>query len=157
VLRAGVGVLLMPPIRPATADDAGAIRAMLVDGRLPVEDLDAAPVAFFVADQDDAVLGVVGIEPYGDAALLRSLAVAPGRRQHGVGESLVAAAETYARSLGIGQLVLLTTTAAPFFAKRGYVGIARDAAPASVRASAEFLSICPASATCMAKTLEASP
>ena len=50
---------------------------------------------------------------------------------------------------GIGQLVLLTQTAEQFFARRGYAVIAREAAPAAVQHSAEFRSICPASATCM--------
>ena len=50
--------------------------------------------------------------------------------------------------------MLLTTTAASFFAKRGYRPLARDEAPAAVRATAEFRSICPASATCMGKSLE---
>ena len=54
-------------------------------------------------------------------------------------------------SRGVADLVLLTTTAAPFFAKRGYTVIERRDAPAPVQHSAEFATICPASATCMLK------
>jgi amino-acid N-acetyltransferase len=45
---------------------------------------------------------------------------------------------------------LLTTTAAPFFTRFGFTSAARDAAPAALRATAEFASLCPASAVCMA-------
>ena len=58
---------------------------------------------------------------------------------------------------GMDQLVLLTQTAEPFFATRGYAVIAREAAPAAVRRSAEFRSICPASAICMTRQLRAMP
>ena len=87
------------------------------------------------------------------SSLLRSLAVRDGERGRGIGEQLVGAIEARAAMLGLQQLVLLTETAAPFFARRGYVAITRDLAPPAVQHSAEFRSICPASATCMIKSL----
>lgn len=166
MLQAGVGLLLMPAIRPATEADRAAIRpateadrsaiqALLIASALPAGDLDDAPISFLVAADDDGLAGVVGIEACGDTGLLRSLAVVPARRGSGLGHALVEAAEAHARERGLGGLVLLTTTAAPFFGRRGYRDLPRDAAPAAVRATAEFRSICPASATCMAKSLEA--
>ena len=48
---------------------------------------------------------------------------------------------------------LLTTTAEDFFARRGYVRIARDEAPETIRATREFADICPAGSAIMRKVL----
>jgi amino-acid N-acetyltransferase len=58
-----------------------------------------------------------------------------------------------ARADGARQLVLLTETAQPFFVQLGYQVIERDDAPGEVKRSAEFASLCPASAVCMTKSL----
>lgn len=141
-------------LRPGTPDDHAAIRNLLRESRLPVDDLDTAPVDFVVACDGDALVGVVGVEPFGDVGLLRSLAVHGARRGQGLGGRLVEAMEARAASQGHRQLVLLTETAAAFFARRGYAAIPRDQAPATVQASAEFRSLCPASAVCMTKRPE---
>lgn len=141
-------------LRNATRDDHAAIRGLLQDSRLPVADLDASAIDFIVAVDADALAGVVGVESFGDVGLLRSLAVRIDQRGLGIGDRLVAAIEARAATQGLRRLVLLTETAAPFFARRGYAAIARDQAPAAVHASTEFRALCPASATCMIKSLE---
>jgi len=140
-------------IRSARAADQAALRNLLVANRLPVEDLDESDIGFLVASDGERVLGVIGMERHGDTGLLRSLVVADEIRGTGMGARLVSSLEELAQAEGCQRLVLLTQTAAPFFASRGYEVIERDAAPADVRASAEFRSLCPASATCMAKML----
>ena len=144
----------MPIIRPADHRDAADIRSLLAACGLPVEDLDTAVVDLLVMHAADVLVGVVGVERFGHYGLLRSLAVTSALRGTGIGEKLLHAAELHAHSSGLIGLVLLTTTAAPFFAHRGYVIIGRTDAPAAVQGSAEFRSICPLSATCMSKTLE---
>ncbi len=62
-----------------------------------------------------------------------------------------------ARAARITELVLLTQTATEFFARHGYRVIERAAAPQDMQGSEEFRSLCPGSATCMAKSLSASP
>lgn len=64
--------------------------------------------------------------------------------------------ERIARAAGITQLVLLTETAKQFFEHQGYSVLDRSDVPRDLQESEEFRSLCPASATCMAKTL-ASP
>jgi amino-acid N-acetyltransferase len=140
-------------LRPANDSEQAGIRAMLANSGLPVQDLATSTIDFIVAVADAQVVGVVGLEAFDGAGLLRSLAVEPERRDAGAGALLVQAVETLARDRGLQQLVLLTQTAEPFFARRGYAVIARGDAPESVRASSEFRSICPASATCMSKSL----
>jgi amino-acid N-acetyltransferase len=134
----------------ARSADEAAIRQLLVECGLPTSDLTAELLVNFLACRADGrVIGVVGIEPAGDAALLRSLAVAPGRRGCGVGRELVQRAEAQARALGAEAVYLLTTTADRFFAALGYRTVARESAPASVRATAEFSSLCPSTSVCM--------
>lgn len=139
---------------PAQAADLPDIRALLQADKLPQEDLTPAHLADFVVLRDGATLvAVAGLERHGADGLLRSVAVAPGRRGGGLGAGLVQAVEARARAAGIGALYLLTTTAADFFARRGYRRIERREAPAPLQASREFSALCPASATCMVKAL----
>lgn len=141
------------PIRAASPSEHPVIRALLTDNGLPVEDLDSAAVAFWVADDGAPIAGVVGLQVFEDVGLLRSLVVRAEHRRGGTGDRLVAAIEHEARAQGLRQLVLLTQTAAQYFAHRGYRTIDRAQAPVAVQASAEFKSLCPASATCLTKSL----
>lgn len=141
-------------VRPATTNDQAAIRGLLQDSNLPVDDLDTAAIDFVVITDDAGIAGVAGVESFGESGLLRSVAVREGLRRVGIGDQLVRAAESRARTDGFRHLVLLTQTAAPFFAQRGYAVIARGDAPETVQQSAEFRFICPSSATCMIKSLE---
>ena len=141
-------------IAPAQADDLPAIRALLQSARLPQEDLTPAHLQDFVVLREGGTLvAVAGLERHGADGLLRSVAVAPDRRGGGLGAGLVQAVEAHARAAGLGALYLLTTTAADFFARRGYRRIERRDAPAPLQASREFAALCPSSATCMVKAL----
>jgi amino-acid N-acetyltransferase len=99
------------------------------------------------------LVACVGLEIHGDTALLRSLAVAPAHRQHGVGSAAVVAAERLARRHEVKRIYLLTTTAASFFDARGYQRRERASAPPALQRTTEFSTLCPASAVCMAKNL----
>ena len=143
----------MPRITPAHPRDLAAVRALLAAAGLPVDDLDSSPVDLLVAVDGGRVIGVAGLQVHGDAGLLRSLAVAQSHRGTGLGRALARAIEEQARQRSLRQLVLLTQTAVPFFASDGYRQIPREDAPAAIRHTAEFASLCPASATCMAKAL----
>jgi amino-acid N-acetyltransferase len=159
VLQPEIGLLLRRAVnlRPLLAGELPQVRALLTSASLPVEDLDEASVHFIVAGDGAEPLGAIGLETFGNVGLLRSMVVRPEARGSGIGGRLVEALEGHARGIGMDQLVLLTQTAEPFFANRGYAVIAREAAPVEVQRSAEFRSICPASAICMTKQLQAMP
>ena len=152
---AGICFLLrvMASVGTATSDDDASIRELLIKAGLPVDDLDTAPVRFWVARDAGEVVGVVGLEAYGTVGLLRSLVVLPARRNGGVGAALVQALESDSCREGVDLLVLLTETAQTFFAKHGYSVRDRRGVPASIQQTAEFKSLCPASAVCMSKGL----
>lgn len=137
--------------RPATAADAEAIHDLLVRNGLPTGDLATSRAQFIVACDSERVIGAGAIEPFGSAALLRSVAVQAKWRGSGVGRLIVAELERRARAAGIGELILLTLTARDFFERLGYSVKDRIEVPAPVLTSAEFRSLCPASAVCMGK------
>ena len=111
-----------------------AVKQLLSESGLPIEDITAQHLQhFFGCGSGPELEGVIGLELYGDVALLRSLAVASSRRGTGVGSGLVAHAERHARDQGVQSLYLLTTTAETFFMRRGYARIPRDEAPAAIK------------------------
>jgi amino-acid N-acetyltransferase len=141
-------------LRAAVPDDLARIVALLEQARLPAADLTCDGIRDFIVARDAGeIIGVAGLERRGEQGLLRSLAVTPDWRGRGLGAALVEAVEVKARGLGVRSLTLLTGTAAPFFAARGYGEITRSDAPAAVQASTEFTELCPASSICMHKTI----
>jgi protein-tyrosine-phosphatase/N-acetylglutamate synthase-like GNAT family acetyltransferase len=127
---------------------------LLRQASLPTQDLTPAHCEhFFFAGPASQPTGLVGLEFFDDVALLRSLVVAPERRGTGEGAALLRHAEQAARTRGVREIYLLTTTAEAFFVKHGYEHASRDAAPMSIRATAEFAGICPASSAFMKRRL----
>jgi amino-acid N-acetyltransferase len=143
----------MSVIRPHPSLEAA--KSLLAMANLPVADLtDRHCEHFFYWGPSAAPTGLVGLELFGDVALLRSLVVSPVTRSSGMGSALVGHAEHQARSQGVRILYLLTTTAEGFFARLGYSNAARDAAPTAIRSTREFAGLCPASSTFMSKQLQ---
>ena len=141
-------------LQAAGPGDLAAVRALLRECALPEADVTPALLRdFLVLRQGAALSGSIGLERAGAAALLRSLAVSPSARGRGHGRLLVAALEQHARAQGLRQLYLLTTTAEAFFAALGYDDAPCEQAPAAIAQTAEFRSLCPASARFMAKAL----
>ena len=129
------------------------VRLLLEAAALPVADLTRAGPELFGLRDAAGLIGVIGLERAGPAALLRSLAVRSDQRGRRLGTTLVRALEARAPSLGVTELWLLTTTAEAFFLHLGYEPAVRDTAPVAIRETAEFRSICPSSAACLRKTL----
>ena len=143
-----------PNIRRGRAPDLPAVLALLESVRLPTTDIASIDKPeIWVLEERDRIVGVVALERFGSEALLRSLAVAPDCRNRGFGRELVAHVEQSARADNVSQLVLLTETAEVFFHGLGYSNLDRRNVSDSLRQSAEFRSLCPASASCMSKIL----
>ena len=138
-----------PTIRSANANDSTAVRELLEGAQLPLDGVPDDLAHFLVAERDGKVVGAIGLEPYGESALLRSAVVAPAVRGTRLGERLVRAMLSAAQERGTRELVLLTTTAEAWFPRFGFERITRDAAPAALHASKEFRGACPASAVVM--------
>jgi amino-acid N-acetyltransferase len=140
-------------IQAAEANDLPAVRRLLEAQHLPLDGVDAHVSTMVVAKQGSEVMGAAAVELYEDGALLRSVVVDPIVQGQGLGRRLSGAALTLARERGADTAFLLTTTAERFFPKLGFEPIVRSDVPASVQASIEFQSACPASAVVMRKRL----
>ena len=136
----------------ADTNDLQGVRKLLATGGLPADDLTEASLEhFLVLRSERNVSAAVGLECFGEVALLRSLVVAPELRGTGIGAKLTDAAESLARELAIKSIYLLTTTAASFFAARGYRRIDRTDAPSQIQRTTQFSALCPSTAVLMVK------
>jgi amino-acid N-acetyltransferase len=143
-----------PSLRRGKVTDLPAVLGLLQGAGLPNDDVTSAPgLHLWVLAADESLLGVIGLERFGPGALLRSLAIAPGFQRRGLGQLLVAQLENDARADGVEQLVLLTESAQAFFEGLGYEVVDRGYVSEDLKQSAEFRSLCPASAVCMRKSL----
>lgn len=144
----------MPTLRQSTAEDWGAISALLVESGLPVDDLDAGKLdGFLVAEDGPDIVGLIGLQLFGTIGLLRSLVVTKSARSLGLGGKLVGALESASQTAGVTELWLLTIDADRFFERHGFQVMARDSAPPSIQQSEEFSELCPGTAFLMQKDL----
>jgi amino-acid N-acetyltransferase len=137
----------------ANTIDETDIKQLLAQSDLPHEDITPAHLShFLVARENDQLIGVIGVEWLKEVALVRSLAVSTNHRRQGIAGQLVDRIEAQAINQ-VTALYLLTTTAENYFARRGYEIADRATAPATLQTTAEFQSICPATAICMKKIM----
>ena len=141
-------------LAPFQAHDEEGLEQLLEAAELPTEDLTAEVLEdFLIARAGHEVVAAAGIEHCDDVALLRSVVVREDMRGTGLGKRLVEAVEEGARQAGVRELYLLTTTAADFFARLGYQPVARETAPAAIKATRQFGELCPSSSAFMKKDL----
>lgn len=142
----------MPAIQPVDLDES--VIKLLRESGLPTRDLEAGLDAIFLGAKDQGMLhGCVALECCQDLLLLRSLAVAETYRGSGLGGALVNRAEEQAKADGFQAIYLLTVGASDFFANRGYRMVDRANAPAAIRMTSQFSTLCPASSFLMVKEL----
>ncbi len=140
-------------LRAATRDDLAAVTRLLSASELPLDGVEANLAGFIVAEEADGIAGVIGIERYGEAALLRSAAVSLDSRGNGLGSRLVRELLERAAAGGVAEIYLLTTTAEEYFPRFGFTRSSRAQVPESVRASREFRGACPDTAVVMKRAL----
>lgn len=120
---------------------------------MPTSDLTEPNRQFWRKVIDGKTVGFVGLEVYGENALLRSLTVPSEFKGQGHGAELVSAAVARAKQQGVSTLWLLTKSATPFFERIGWELAERAAAPTAIAQTRQFDGLCSASATCMIKHL----
>jgi glycerol 3-phosphatase-2 len=123
----------LPTVRPAWASDGPSIGALLRAGALSTEGIDARIKDTCVAEGEGGVLGTASLEVFGEAAHLRSVAVAPDRRGTNVGTLLAATVAGRARDRGSTDLYAVTEEAAGFFERLGFRRIGgKEALPGAI-------------------------
>lgn len=136
-------------IREATTEDLPQIKALLEASLLPGGDIDLGKQFFLVALHNQAVVGIIALEVYGNSALLRSFAVDANFRSRKIGELLYREAVAQSKQKRISHLFLLTTTADKYFDRLSWQRIGRDEVPEAIGATTEFASLCPLSSIVM--------
>lgn len=140
-------------IRKAEAADYDNVTALLRSASLPIEGVAEHFRNFVVAEIHQDIIGAIGLEVYGETALLRSAVVHQLHRNIGVGSQLFTAVLELARGLVIRRLILLTDTAEEFFQRKGFRSIDAKSVVGAVTSSVEFTGSCPSTAVCMELTL----
>ena len=120
-------------IRVRQPEDMDSVRALLEAADLPSKGLERTEG--WVAEENGRLLGHVALEPTADAAVLRSLAVAPSAQGRGLARRLMDLAESEA---GHRTLLLKTRTIGPWAERRGYFRANPDQIPESVKGTTEF-------------------
>lgn len=144
--------------RNATLADLAQIENMLLEANLPLDGVKEQITNFLLAfNQKGNLIGTAALEPYGKAALLRSVAVDSSQRGAGLGQGLVSRLLVKARGDEFESVVLLTTTAENYYLRFGFKQINRQEVPAAVKASVEFKSVCPDTAIVMQLDLKRPP
>jgi len=109
-----------PRLRSARPDDLSAIDALIISEHLPAFRTADFLDTFWVLEGERGLSGCVGLEVFGEAALLRSVITAPELRGKGFGDVLVRKAFGEARKRGVKRLYLFTMDKAPFFTRHGF-------------------------------------
>jgi amino-acid N-acetyltransferase len=129
-------------LRPATAGDLARVEALLTDAGLITAGVQEHIDHFLLAEEDGRIVASAGLERYGTEALLRSVAVAPEYRNHGLAQTLVARLLAQAAAEQIREVYLFTTTAVGYFRHFGFEPVGRDDVVKAVRASKEYGECC---------------
>src|SRR3984957_14770825 len=102
------------------------VREMLTRAGMMTDGIDWPAACYIVAYIGDEAVGVIGVEPKVDAALIRSLYVNESMRRRGIGAALLAAARKAAHTRGARHLYLFSTDAGKYFERQGFKTAAVD-------------------------------
>jgi len=139
-------------IKPAIGSKAFTDAKLLLESYdLPVSDLAHSSVQLWALVDETQIAGVIGLEQCQDIGLLRSLAVPKDYQGLGLARRLCNIVLDHSKTADITQIYLLTETASCFFSHLGFEEIERADAPNALRATKQFSSLCPDSASLMVK------
>ena len=136
-------------LRTAETSDLIPIERLLARHGLPRVGVRDGLAGFTVAEENGALIGVIGLEIHGAYGLLRSAAVEPAWQGKGIGRGLVARVIASARERKLRALYLLTTAAAKYFPAFGFALTDRTGAPPEMQQTDEFAGACDATAVAM--------
>jgi amino-acid N-acetyltransferase len=137
----------------ATPADKEPIRRLLSKCELPTLYLHRHLKSFIGAKAGKTIVGVIGLEVYGRAGLLRSLCVNQAFRGRGIARKLHEEILGYARTRKLDRLYLFTWDAEPFASKFGFRKIDKKRIPGSIRATWQFQVLKSYPIICMVKKL----
>lgn len=141
-------------VRSASADDFNAVVQLLKAENLPTEDLQPDLPHFFVSADEGEIVGVIGLEIYGQNGLLRSMVVERNHRNRSIAKRLLSTLLNYAADKQVRNIYLITTTAETYFASKGFSVVNREHLPAAISSCQEFTTLCLSTATVMNRPVD---
>lgn len=142
-------------LRSFRADDRSVLSHLLKDCGQSVDGLfESDGFAFIIIYEiGTEIVGMAAIEPQGNDAVLRALAVRRVARRIGIGQELIDAAERAAQRGGFRALYVSADGQAPYFAQRGWQATPAADAPKAVRENPAIIAGADREETCMVKSL----
>jgi amino-acid N-acetyltransferase len=137
----------------ANPNDKNQIRQLLSECGLSALYIHRHLKSFMVAKAGKRIVGVIGVEAYGRAGLLRSLCVDKAYRGRGIAKMLTAKILAYAHMRKIDRLYLFTWDAERFVSKLGFHKIDKKRIPKSIRLTWQFRSFSLYPVVCMMKKI----
>lgn len=118
----------------ATIDDVPELTQVIVEANLPAMFIEEFIGGFAVARQSGRIIAAGGMEVYGDAGFLRSIAVVREARGLGLGRNIADLLRADARASRLQHLFLFTQDAYTFWKHVRFTDIALDAWPVAAQA-----------------------
>jgi amino-acid N-acetyltransferase len=147
--------IIQYPVTYSFADptDKNQIRRLLSECGLPTVYIHRHLKSFIVAKAGKKIIGVIGVEVYGQVGLLRSLCVDQPYRGQGIARTLNAKILAYAQMRKIDRFYLFTWDAEKFVSKLGFQKIDKKRIPNSIRSTWQFRRLSPYPVICMMKKI----
>lgn len=139
-------------LEPASSADTQFLEALTAAG-LPTDDLAESGNRFFALHEDGQVVGYGGYQMCEQSALLRSVVVLPGHRGKGYGNAGTELILAEASGAGAKRAYLLTTDAADYFQRAGFLLVDRAEVPTAVLATRQASALCPSTATILSRQI----
>ena len=102
------------------------VRTMLVEAAMVTDGVEWPAAGYLIAWFGDDAVGLAGIEPKLDAALIRSLWVRGSMRRRGIGSALLNAARKAAQTRGVRHLYVLCSEPTDSLNRFGFQQVAID-------------------------------
>lgn len=128
-------------LRLGREDEIDEIAALIVSEQMPAMEVDRWIGGFWVLDDGEKLVGCAGVEVYGEAAVLRSVMVAPELRGTGEGVRMIKRALDYMRESGAKRCYLFTMTAEDWFPRFGFERCSLDDFEAGARESWQYKAV----------------
>ena len=124
--------------RRGRRDDAPQLASLIVSGELPPFFLEPYIDGFLVVEHEGRLVGAGGVEFYGEDAVIRSVVVDAAARGLGLGLDIARLLEEDALASGARDIFLFTLHAWNFWRRLGYVDLALDQWPDTVRENWQY-------------------
>jgi len=137
----------------ARSEHLHSVKEILQLNHLPLIGVEDQFSNYFILQLNADIIGVIGLEIYGDSALIRSFAIIPEFQKKGLGTTLFQQIMEYAQEKKIKNLYVLTQTAKVFFEKKNFGVVDRNVAPLEIQQSKEFTTACPSTAILLKRAI----